>query len=124
MPDIGKLIKPASTLDYQTTVFDAIEYLVINDVDHAVIKKDEQVVGIVCLHKMLGNYSTALVDISKATVLDFMEPAFFVNHQEHKVKTAQLMIENGIEHIAVNNHAGKLLGVVSAREMSERQSLS
>ena len=44
---IGKITSPTPTLDSTTTIFDAIEYLIINDCDHAFVQHEGEMVGIV-----------------------------------------------------------------------------
>ncbi len=110
-PYIGKATSPAPALDHQTTLFEAIEHLIANDLDHAVVNKNGRVVGIVCLSKMMSEYSKFFMDVSKTTVFELMEPVYYMNYTEHKIEAAQLMIDKDVEHIAVTNQAGKFLGV-------------
>jgi hypothetical protein len=53
MPYIGRISTPAPTLDHQSTAFDATEELILLGQDHAFVKKDDRIIGIVCLDNLL-----------------------------------------------------------------------
>ena len=50
---IGRISSPAPTLDSNTSVSDAIEYLMINKYDHAFIQHESEMVGIVSSERLL-----------------------------------------------------------------------
>jgi predicted transcriptional regulator len=71
MPFIGKVASPAPTIDHLANSFDATEELILLGQDHAFIKKDDRLVGIVCLDNLLEEYKSG--DISATSVAEFME---------------------------------------------------
>jgi len=115
MPFIGRVTSPAPYLDYQTTVFDVIEYLIVNDSDHAFITKEEKVVGIVSSEKLLEIYKSQ--DLNNASVAEYLSPLICINEKAHKSIAASLMKENNVEHIAVTNQNGNLVGIASAKQL-------
>ncbi len=115
MPFIGRVASPAPTLDHQVNSFDATEELILLGQDHAFVKKDDQVIGIVCLDNLLDEYKSG--DISATSVAEFMEPLFFVKEYELRLKAVELMLINDIEHIAVTNGAGDFVGIASLKKL-------
>ena len=81
------------------------------------MKKNEQVIGIVCLDSLLEEYKSG--DISDTHVAEYLEPLFFVNEYEDRSLARSLMKENNVEHIAVTNQDGIFLGIASAKEFKE-----
>ncbi len=115
MSFVRQVALPSPIFDYQTTIFDAIEYLIINDCEYAFIKKEEGMVGIVSLEKLVENYSSR--DFPVATVIEYMEPLICINESAHKSKATNLMRENNVEHIAVTNRNGNFVGIASAKQL-------
>lgn len=114
MPFIGKVARPAPTLDHQTNTFDATEELILLGQDHAFIKKDGRFVGIICVDKLLEEYKSG--DISATSVAEFIEPLFHIKEYEPRSKAVELMLINDIEHIAVTNKAGDFVGIASLEQ--------
>ena len=112
MPII-EITLPAPTLDHQTDTFDAIEELILLGKEHAFVKKDGQILGIVCLDSLLGKYSSA--DVSETKVANFAEPLTFISEYEHKSKVVSLMQEKNLEHIAVTNQTGDCMGIAALK---------
>ena len=75
MPFIGRVTSPAPTLDHQANSFDATEELILLGQDHAFVKKDDRIIGIVCLDNLLEENKSG--DISETNVAEFVEPLFF-----------------------------------------------
>lgn len=117
MPFIGKVALPAPTIDHQRSTFDATEELILLGQDHAFVKKDDQVIGIVCLDNLLEEYKFG--DISETSVAEFVEPLFFVQEYELRLKAAELMEENNVEHIAVTNKAGVFVGIATLNQLKK-----
>ena len=111
MSFIGEIAQPAPTLDHQANIFDATEELILIGQDHAFVKKDDRLIGIVCLDNLLEEYKSG--DISETTVAEFMEPLFFIKEYELRLKAMEVMLINDIEHIAVTNRAGDFVGIAS-----------
>jgi hypothetical protein len=76
MPYIGRISTPAPTLDHQSTAFDATEELILLGQDHAFVKKDDRIIGIVCVDNLLKEYKSG--DISSSSVVEFVEPLIFL----------------------------------------------
>ena len=85
--------------------------------DYAFIKKDDRLVGIVCLDNLLKEYKSG--DISATSVAEFMEPLFFVKEYELRLKAMEVMLTNDIEHIAVTNKAGDFVGITSLKQLKD-----
>ena len=115
MPFIGKVAMPAPTIDHQTTTFDATEELVLLGQDHAFVRKNDKVIGIVCLDVLLEEYKSS--DISETKVEEFVEPLFFIKEYESRSKATETMLINNIEHIAVTNNAGVFVGIASLKQL-------
>ncbi len=115
MPFAGKIARPAPTLDHQISCFDATEELILLGQDHAFVKKDDRLVGIVCIDKLLEEYKS--IDISEASVAEYLEPLFSVKEYELRSKAVELMLTNDIEHIAVTNRAGDFVGIASLKKL-------
>ncbi|MBC8554776.1 MAG: CBS domain-containing protein [Candidatus Brocadiales bacterium] len=115
MPYIGKISQAAPTINHQTSSFDATEELILLGKDHAFIKKDDRIIGIVCVDNLLEEYKSG--DISTTTIEEFIEPLFFVNEYEYRSKAAEIMLVNNVEHIAVTNNAGEFVGIASLNHL-------
>jgi predicted transcriptional regulator len=115
MPYIGKIAKPAPTLDHQANTFDATEELILLGQDHAFIKKNDRIIGMVCVDNLLEECKSG--DISSTNVAEFVEPLFFVKEYELRSKAKELMLINDIELIAVTNNAGDFVGIASLKQM-------
>ena len=120
MPFIGKIARPAPSFDHQVGTFDVTEELILIDEDHAFVKKEDQVVGIVCLDQLLEKYKSA--DISDTEIVIFAEPLFSVDEYEDKLKALGLMLDKNIEHIAVTNKAGVFVGIASMEQLKKNMS--
>lgn len=117
MPFIGRVARPAPTLDHQTNTFDATEELILLGQDHAFIKKDGRFIGIICVDNLLEEYKSD--DISETSVEEFLEPLFFLNEYVHRSKAMEMMLINDIEHIAVTNKADDFVGIASLKQMKD-----
>ncbi len=117
MPYIGRVASPAPTLDHQTSSFDATEELILLGQDHAFVKVDDRVIGIICLDNLLEKYKSG--DISETTVAEFVEPLVFIKEFEHRTKATQLMLTHNAEHIAVTNRVGDFVGIASLKQSQE-----
>ena len=115
MPFIGKVAVGAPTFDHQTDSYDVTVDLIVLGLDYAFLKKDDQIIGIVCVDSLLEEFNSAAN--SEAKVAEFMEPLISISEYEHKLKTAQLMRENKVEHIAVTNRAGDFVGIASFKQL-------
>ena len=114
MSIIGKIARPAPTLNHQDTTFDATEELILLGQDHAFVKKDDKIMGIVCLDNLLEEYKSG--DISATSVAEFVE-LFFLKEYELRSKAMEVMLINDIEHIAVTNRAGDFVGIASLQQV-------
>ena len=112
MPFVGRTALPSPTLDHQMTTFDATVKLVVLGKDYAFVKKDDEYIGIVSLVNIME-------DGSDSKLMEFMEPLFFIKADEHELKATALMKENNVEHIAVTNQAGEIVGITSAKRLQE-----
>jgi predicted transcriptional regulator len=83
--------------------------------DYAFIKKDDRLVGIVCLDHLPEEYKSG--DISATSVAEFMEPLFFLKEYELRSKAMEVMMINNAGHIAVTNGAGKFMGIASLKQV-------
>jgi predicted transcriptional regulator len=110
-----KIDQPAPTIDHQTKTFDATEELILLDQDYAFVKKDDQIIGIVCLDELLKEYQSG--DEPEATIEKFINPYFRFSAYEKKSKEVNLIQENFTEPIAVTNKAGDILGLVSNKKL-------
>ena len=111
MPFTGKVAVGAPTFDHQTDSYDVTVDLIVLGLDYAFLKKDDQIIGIVCVDNLLEEFNSA------AKVAEFMEPLISISEYEHKLKAAQLMRENKVEHIAVTNRAGDFVGIASFKQL-------
>jgi predicted transcriptional regulator len=117
MPIIGRVARPAPTLDHQTNTFDATEELILLGQDRAFVKKGDRIVGIVCVDKLLEEYKSG--DISENNLEEYVEPLFFLKEYEKRSKAMEVMLINNIEHIAVTNKAGDFVGIASLKQMKD-----
>jgi hypothetical protein len=76
MSIISELDLPSATLSHHATTIDATEELLILGQDHAFVKKDDKIIGIVCLENLLVDYK--LRESIKTTVADHAEPLFSI----------------------------------------------
>jgi len=53
MPFIGKVAVGAPTFDHQTDSYDVTVDLIVLGLDYAFVKKDDQIIGTVCVDKLL-----------------------------------------------------------------------
>lgn len=117
MPFIGRVARPAPTIDHQTNTFDATEELILLGQDHAFIKRGDRFIGIISVDNLLEKYKSD--DISETSVEEFVEPLFFLNEYERRSKAMEMMLINDIEHIAVTNKAGDFVGIASLKQMKD-----
>jgi hypothetical protein len=68
------------TIDHQTKIFDATEELILLGQDYAFVKKDDQIIGIICLEGLLKEYHAG--DVSEATIEKFMNPFFLFSKNQ------------------------------------------
>lgn len=122
MTAIEKFASPTPTLDSNTSIFDTIEYLIINNCDHAFVQHEGEMAGIVSASQLLENYKSK--DMSGATVREYMKPLLTINGNEPKSKAAEIMLEHGAEFIAVTNFNGVLLGVATFNNLGSSSSVS
>jgi predicted transcriptional regulator len=115
MASIGDIATSAPTLDHQTDTFDAIKELIILGEDYAFVKKNDQIIGIVCVDNLLDEYNSAT--ICEVNVEKFAEPLLYINEDENELKAAQLILENNVKHIAVTNQVGDFVGIVSFKQL-------
>jgi|ETN07SMinimDraft_1059922.scaffolds.fasta_scaffold10517_5 CBS domain-containing protein len=113
---IGKITSPTPTLDSTTTIFDAIEYLIINDCDHAFVQHEGEMVGIVSAEQLLGNYRSK--ELSGATIREYMGPLLTIKQNEPQARAAEIMLEHDAECIAVTNQGGVLVGVACFKKLN------
>ncbi len=114
MPFIAKFVKPAPSLDYQTTIYDAMEYLVLEQHEYALVKREGEIVGIINTDHLLKLRD---IDLSRATIFSIMEPAFFVDASEQSLIAGKVMKENDVEHIAVVDDKNNVLGIISGKDI-------
>ena len=113
MSNIGNYAQSAPVIDCQLKTFDTVMKLINLGKEYAFVKKNEQYIGIISLDKILEDHSDS-------PVTDFIEPLFIVKADDHKHKATTLMSENKVEHIAVANQVGELIGIASAKKVLER----
>ena len=68
------------TIDHQTKIFDATEELILLGQDYAFAKKNDQVIGTICLEDLLKEYHAR--DASEATIEKFVNPFFLSSEVE------------------------------------------
>ena len=113
---IGNIASPSPTLDHQTTLFEAVEYLIINDYNYAFIKNEEEIVGIISSENLLENYKSR--ELADATVTEYLEPLISINENEPITKAANLMSNNLVEQIAVKNQTGAFVGIACLSQIT------
>jgi len=111
---IGRIASPAPTLNSQTSVSDAIEYLIINKCDHAFIQHEGEMVGIVSAERLLEGFKTR----ASAPLQEFMEPILTIKGNEPETRAAELMTEHGAECVAVTNQNGVFVGVAAFKKLN------
>jgi hypothetical protein len=74
VPFIGKTVHSALTIDHKTKNFAATEELILLGQDYAFVKKDDQIIGTVCLEELLKEYHAG--NESEATIEKFMDPFY------------------------------------------------
>jgi len=116
MTSIEKAALPTPTLDSKTIIFDAIEYLIINDCDYAFVQHEGEIVGIVAPGHLLENYKSQ--DLSGATIMEYMGPLLIIKGNESQTRAAEIMSENDVDYIAVTNQNGIFLGVAGSRKLN------
>ena len=113
---IGEITSPTPTLDSTTLIFDAIEYLIINDCDHAFVQHEGKMVGIVSAGQLLENYKAK--DLSNVTIREYMGPFLTIKQNEPQARAAEIMLEHDAECIAVTNQGGVLVGVACFKKLN------
>mgnify|MGYP001028422903 FL=1 len=113
---IGEFTSPTPTLDSTTLIFDAIEYLIINDCDHAFVQHEGEMVGIVSAGQLLENYKAK--DLSNVTIREYMGPFLTIKQNEPQARAAEIMLEHDAECIAVTNQNGVLVGTACFKKLS------
>jgi CBS domain-containing protein len=121
MTAIEKIVSPTPTLDSKTTIFDAIEYLIMSDCDHAFVQHEGEMVGIVGAEKLLENYKAR--DMTDATIREFMGPLLMIKADEPQARAAEIMSEHDVGFIAVTNQNGVLIGVASFDSLGNSNSV-
>ena len=121
MMAIEKFASPTPTLDSNTSIFDTIEYLIINDCDHAFVQHEGDMVGIVSADQLLESYKSQ--DMSGATIREYMGPFVTIKGTEPKSRALELMSEHDVECIAVTNLNGVLLGVANCSSLGSSSSV-
>lgn len=117
---IGEFASPTPTLDSKTTIFDAIEYMILNDCDHAFVQHEDKMAGIVATSQLLENYKSE--DMLGSTIREYMEPLLMIKSNEPEARAAEIMAEHDVNFIAVTNQNGVLLGVVSLNNLNSQPS--
>lgn len=111
---IGKIASPAPTLDSKTSVSDAIEYLIINNCDHAFVQHEGEMIGIVSAERLLEDFEFR----ASSTISEYMSPILKINGNEPEARAAELMQKHGVECVAVTNHNGVFLGVAAFKKLN------
>lgn len=110
---IERIAYPAPTLDSKTSVSDAIEYLVVNNCDHAFIQHEGEMVGIVSAERLLESFKSR----ASAPIQEFMEPILTIKGNEPETRAAEIMEEHGAECVAVTNQNGVFVGVAAFKKI-------
>ena len=111
-------LKPALSVDHETTILNAIENMVIEGKEAAVVRHKGQIVGILDLEVLLNQAKNDSLNISRTSVFLVMEPIIFMGSSEKKVRASKLMGDKDVEHIAVTNKDGVFIGIVSAKDLA------
>lgn len=117
MPFLARVISPALIFDHQAKPYDVAVDLVLLDQDCAFVKKDDQIIGIVCLDNLHEEFISAVASEDK--VAEFIEPLFSINEYKHSSIAMELMLMKNIEHIGVTNGGGDFVGIASLKEIEE-----
>ena len=59
MPFTGKVAVGAPAFDHQTDSYDVTVDLIVLGLDYAFLKKDDQIIGIVCVDNLLEEFNSA-----------------------------------------------------------------
>ncbi len=115
MPFLENFTLPTPTLDSTTSIFDAIEYMIVNDCNHAFVQHEGEMEGVVSAERLLENYKAQ--DMSGSTIREYMRPLLTIMGNEPRAKALELISEYNADCIAVTNRDGVLLGVVSSKDL-------
>lgn len=113
MSSIEKIAAPAPTLDSKTSVFDAIEYLVVNNCTHAFVQLEGEMVGIVSGDQLLQNFKSR----ASAPILEFMGPLVMIKGNEPEARAAEIMAKNSTDCVAVTDPNGVFVGVAALKKL-------
>jgi len=116
MSVVGKVTSPTPVLDSTTLIFDAIEYLISNDCDHAFVQHEGETVGIVSEEQLLENYKSK--DLSNTTIREYMGPLLTIRQDESQARAVEIMLEHEADYIAVTNQNGVLVGVACLKKLN------
>jgi CBS domain-containing protein len=116
MTAIEKFVSITPTLASNTSIFDTIDYLIINNCDHAFVQHEEEMAGIVSAEHSLENYKSQ--NMSGATIREYMEPLLAIKGYEPKSRALEMMLEHDVEFIAVTNPNGVLSGVAVLKDLA------
>ncbi len=117
MPIIERIVKSAPSIDYEATIFEAVEYLIQENKECAVVQRDDEIIGIVNLDNLLNLPYEDGKDNSNTEIFSVMEPAIFINAHDHLENAIKIMSKNDVEHLAVADSEGTFLGIISAKEI-------
>lgn len=109
IPIVERATSPASTLDSKTTIFNAIEYLLVNDCDHAFVQHNGEMAGLISVDQLLGLHRAK--NLSGATVKEYMEPLLTIEGSEPQIRAAEIMSLHETDCIAVTNSNGAFVGI-------------
>jgi predicted transcriptional regulator len=112
---IEKVVSPAPTIDSKIEIFDAIEYLITCDCNHAFIQHEGEMVGTVATDCLLENYRSK--DMSGVSIMEFMQPLLMIKEGEPQTRAAEIMSEHCVECIVVTNREGVFLGVAALNDL-------
>jgi CBS domain-containing protein len=116
LPFIENITSPTPTLDSTTSIFDAIEYMIVNDCNHAFVQHEGEMEGVVSAEQLLEKYKAQ--DMSGSTIREYMGPFLTVMGNEPRTKALELMTEYNVDCIVVTNRNGVLLGVVCSKDLN------
>jgi len=122
MTAIEKFVSPTPTLDSSTSIFDTIEYLIINNCDHTFVQQDGNMIGIVSANLLLENYKSQ--DLSGTSIREYMGPFITIKGNAPKSQAVEIMSEHDIDCIAVTNLNGVLLGVAAFNNLGNSSSVA
>ncbi|MFN2397975.1 MAG: CBS domain-containing protein [Gemmatimonadaceae bacterium] len=115
---IGPLAaSPVLTVGQNETLAEAARIIWGHHTGSAVIVAQGQPPGIITERDLLRAVAEG-ADVSAIKVSDYMTPnAVTITASWDVVDAARLMIEKGFRHLVVVNDSGKLMGIVSIRDM-------